>query len=532
MKKSGVFIIALLTAVSAAPLENSFFDDRGYNQRQRDLQWQQGYELGEQLFYSLFTQQTRSPAERAEDAYKRGNDYYSKKNYDKAIEEFTGAIELVPDKAAYYVQRASAYYQKSDYDRVIADCTRGLQLEPDNTSAYSWRGPAYYKKGEWDPAIADCTQWIRLKPDSAAAYSWRGSSYEGKGEWDPAIADYTAWIRLVPDNGYAYSSRGAVYKEKGEWDLAIADYTEAIVKAPNTASYYAGRGSVYKLRGDRALLFSGGHYKKARADYQRALQLNPNNEAALTLLEELENTRRGFPLPVVAVLAAALAAAAWFFLARKGAPLASVFTAVSVLTCPSCRAKLPAANVNQSTGIALCAACGEVFRLAELTPAPARAPLPKQLKPVFVCVPAVVAVAALLFFVIGRNGGTSPQTAPPASVPQSGGGRAVSAETPVPVPAALESAEYSGAMVQGNTTLNIRLVLGGFADGQVINTYYLYTTQNIPIPLSGGFSEGKLSLLENADSGFVFPHFDSAYQAVTGTWTGPSGKYEVTLTRK
>jgi hypothetical protein len=38
--------------------------------------------------------------------------------------------------------------------------------------------------------------------------------------------------------------------------------------------------------------------------------------------------------------------------------------------CPGCGAEIPAANINQSTGMALCAACGGVFRLAEQAPAP------------------------------------------------------------------------------------------------------------------------------------------------------------------
>jgi hypothetical protein len=59
--------------------------------------------------------------------------------------------------------------------------------------------------------------------------------------------------------------------------------------------------------------------------------------------------------------------------------------APSVTRCPGCGADIPAANINQSTGMALCAACGGVFRLAELTAAPAQpsyqAPPPYQNAP-------------------------------------------------------------------------------------------------------------------------------------------------------
>mgnify|MGYP001595382467 CR=1 FL=1 len=44
------------------------------------------------------------------------------------------------------------YYNKGDYDRAIADYTRAIELDPKDAITYSNRGIVYYNKGEYDYA--------------------------------------------------------------------------------------------------------------------------------------------------------------------------------------------------------------------------------------------------------------------------------------------------------------------------------------------------------------------------------------------
>jgi tetratricopeptide (TPR) repeat protein len=52
-------------------------------------------------------------------------------------------------------------------DRAIADYTQAIQLDPKSGRAYYGRGLVYRKKGDTDRAIADFTQAIKLDPKSA-----------------------------------------------------------------------------------------------------------------------------------------------------------------------------------------------------------------------------------------------------------------------------------------------------------------------------------------------------------------------------
>ena len=72
---------------------------------------------------------------------------------------------------------AVCYVRKGDNDKAIADFTEAIQLDPKNAKAYIDRGSAYINKGDNDKAIADCNEAIRLDPKNADAYISRGVAY-------------------------------------------------------------------------------------------------------------------------------------------------------------------------------------------------------------------------------------------------------------------------------------------------------------------------------------------------------------------
>jgi tetratricopeptide (TPR) repeat protein len=51
----------------------------------------------------------------------RGNAYYKKSQYDRAISDYNKAIEINPKYALVYNNRGLAYYGKSEYDRACSD---------------------------------------------------------------------------------------------------------------------------------------------------------------------------------------------------------------------------------------------------------------------------------------------------------------------------------------------------------------------------------------------------------------------------
>ena len=138
-----------------------------------------------------------------------------------------------------------SHSKKCEWEKAISDFTKAIELDSEFSIAYSNRGAAYYNKGKLYCAIGDFGEVINLTPEDALAYYNRGVVYQDKGELDKAISDFTKAIELNPEYAEGYSNRGNAYCEKGEMDKAIADYSEAIVLKPKVAESYYTRGEAW-----------------------------------------------------------------------------------------------------------------------------------------------------------------------------------------------------------------------------------------------------------------------------------------------
>ena len=130
-----------------------------------------------------------------------------------------GAIRLAlgPVLARYYYSRGYSLAMKRNYDRAIADFSEAIRLDPTYNDAYFARGYTYNEKKQFDLAIADYTAAIKLSPKNASAYVNRGGAYTEKQDFDHAIADYTTAVRLVPADAESYYGTGRPSSERNGW---------------------------------------------------------------------------------------------------------------------------------------------------------------------------------------------------------------------------------------------------------------------------------------------------------------------------
>jgi len=107
------------------------------------------------------------------EAMERGDFHAAVENMTLCLE--TGELSPATMAAAYNL-RGGFSYILGEYDRAIEDYSRAIDLDPDLASAYSNRGVALVDFREFRRAIDDFDHAIEIDPDYAMAFNNRGNS--------------------------------------------------------------------------------------------------------------------------------------------------------------------------------------------------------------------------------------------------------------------------------------------------------------------------------------------------------------------
>ncbi|MBW1642482.1 MAG: tetratricopeptide repeat protein, partial [Deltaproteobacteria bacterium] len=89
-----------------------------------------------------------------------------------------------------YFYRGKRYFNLGDYDRAIRDFTRAIEKEKNYVFAYAERGLAWEKKGSHEKALADYDKAIEINPQYVKAIKYRATTWQAMGEYAKAIDDY------------------------------------------------------------------------------------------------------------------------------------------------------------------------------------------------------------------------------------------------------------------------------------------------------------------------------------------------------
>lgn len=239
----------------------------------------------------------------------RGNALINKRDYNRAIETLSSAIDLDPDNVGAINVRGLAHERKGEDDLAMADYNLAIQKRANFGFAYNNRGTIQLRRGalqsalddfnlsikytpkfllgwtnrarlrtlnkDFDGAIADFAEAEKIDPVAPQIAGNRCITYGMMGKYDRAFADCDGLIQKQPKNTFAINNRGDVNMMKGDLDAALKDYNTVVQINPNNVRAHFGRGQIYERRKDLA---------QARADYRSAAY-------SLTRFDELDVAR-------------------------------------------------------------------------------------------------------------------------------------------------------------------------------------------------------------------------------------------------
>ncbi|KAL5035511.1 hypothetical protein BDV3_005417 [Batrachochytrium dendrobatidis] len=94
----------------------------------------------------------------------KGNEYFKRKNFKRAVQCYTKSIELNPADTVPIINRAMAHIKLFNWVKAESDCSLGLEIQPKNVKALWRRGIARRELGKFELALQDLEMAMVLEP--------------------------------------------------------------------------------------------------------------------------------------------------------------------------------------------------------------------------------------------------------------------------------------------------------------------------------------------------------------------------------
>ncbi len=224
--------------------------------------------------------------------FQKGLIYYHSGSFSKALEDFTFTINNIDGS-----QTRAIYFGIDPYG---AKGTFVTTLQSMKSKVYQYRGMTYQSTHDWEAALRDFN--TSLAYDSVAeVFINRSQLFSKKGEDELAIQDLTYALALEPDNYLAWYNLALLDEtarlpkelaedqafspilnlmaanayESRDYALCKAYYTKSLQNDPRDDLALVGRGKAHlRLQA----------YQLGRADFIKALQINPQRTEAFYLI--------------------------------------------------------------------------------------------------------------------------------------------------------------------------------------------------------------------------------------------------------
>ncbi|TRT53867.1 MAG: tetratricopeptide repeat protein, partial [Microcystis aeruginosa Ma_QC_C_20070703_M131] len=205
----------------------------------------------------------------------RGGQLHRLGRYEEAIKAFDEAIKQNdPDNVylAWYGkglalgELGKAQPAMEAFQQAINTLPKREDLKNFHSSILQNQSVGYRFLENYEQALTVINQAISLVPNNPNHYNEKSSVLNQLKRYDEGLAAITQAINLAPRAAWYYN-RGILYYNQQKYELALADYNKAIDINPNFAEAYNNRGNLYSNQ---------QKYELALADYNKAIDINPN----------------------------------------------------------------------------------------------------------------------------------------------------------------------------------------------------------------------------------------------------------------
>ncbi|MFH1853995.1 MAG: tetratricopeptide repeat protein [Candidatus Omnitrophota bacterium] len=159
---------------------------------------------------------------------------------------------------------AMSYYTKKDYESALECCKKSISLNPRYKKAYNKMGIAYTALKKYASAIMCFKKALKLDINYAQAYNNLSRAYVDIGLNEKALATIKKLLAIDPDYYPAYYTLGFIYGKKGDTENAVKAFKEVKALRPYRYEPYLCLGNIYREQ---------GRFKDALQEYEKVMPL-------------------------------------------------------------------------------------------------------------------------------------------------------------------------------------------------------------------------------------------------------------------
>ena len=227
-----------------------------------------------------------------------GNAELRRGNLRDALVAYQAAVAIRPDVGGPRLKIAELYFQLEEYENARDAFVAFLALEPKNVNALNYAGYISEKLNDYQSAAEHYQKVLTASKDNLYALNHLGLAYKQLGKLDEAVTVLREALSLDakcerPESENLHNYLGLIYLEQGKVGEAIAEWRESIRLFPKAVWARQQLAALYEDR---------GRYYEAQLQYQKLLEVAPDNLLAVTRLQALARlqsapTRGGVNVP-------------------------------------------------------------------------------------------------------------------------------------------------------------------------------------------------------------------------------------------
>jgi len=256
-------------------------------------------------------------AETPEEAIKRGDNAYSKRQYDIALYEYVNALELNGGDTETLNKVGDIHLTLGDFNSAEEAYKASLQLDGTNQHALQGLGLIQLKLREYDQAKINLSKALELSPDLWSAYNGLGMIADIDGNYPAAIANYQRALAINPRSAQVLNNLGYSEYLSGNWRAALMHYYQAVNSSPDYKRAWYNIGLLYTRQKEYENAFDAfrnvlgtpqayndigylsmldGNYDVAEKYFQKAVESSPSYYLkAHENIDKLESLRERGP---------------------------------------------------------------------------------------------------------------------------------------------------------------------------------------------------------------------------------------------